>query len=370
MAWFILAQLFSTLIQLLLVRQMSDQQKDLEILILRYQLDICQRKLQSPLKPSRAEKLTLAVLVARLKQCTQQPASQLGHIIRIFQPETVLRWHRDLVRRKWSYPHKNKGGRPPVSQEITALIIRFAQENSSWGYGKIEGELLKLGFKVSQSTVRNVLERHGIVPAPVRNGSLGWRQLMTHYKQQILACDFFTVETLWLQTLYVFFFIELGTRRVHLAGVTAHPDGLWVAQQARQYVWTLQDNDLKPRFLIHDNDKKFTTAFDDVFRAERIRIIPTPLQAPNANAYAERWVRTVREECLDRLLTLNEAHLRRVLKAFADYYNTARPHQGLAQQTPIRHHKPSGTGPIQRREVLGIISDYCRGPDPAALCPA
>ena len=309
MAWFILAQLFSTLIQLVLVRQKSDQQKDLEILILRYQLAICERKLQTPLKPFRAEKLTLAILVASLKQCTQQPASQLRNIIRVFQPKTVLRWHRDLVRRKWRYPRKSKGGRPPVSQEVTDLIIRFAKENTSWGYGKIASELLKLGFKVSQSTVRNVLERQGIVPAPVRNGSLGWRHLMAHYKEQILACDFFTVETLWLQTLYVFFFIELGTRRVHLAGITAQPDGLWVAQQARQYVWALEDSDLKPRFLIRDNDKKFTTAFDDVFRSERIRIIPTPIQAPNANAFAQRWVRTVREECLDRLLILNETHL-------------------------------------------------------------
>ena len=193
---------------------------------------------------------------------------------------------------------------------------------------------------------------------------------MAHYKQQILACDFFTVETLWLQTLYVFFFIELGTRRVHLAGVTAQPDGLWVAQQARQYVWILDDSDVKPRFLIRDNDKKFTAAFDDVFRSERIRIIPTPIQAPNANAFAERWVRTVREECLSRLLILNDTHLRRVLIAFVDYYNTARPHQGLAQQSPIPHHKPNGTGPIQQRKVLGLISDYYRAPDPAVLCPA
>jgi transposase InsO family protein len=214
----------------------------------------------------------------------------------------------------------------------------LALENVRWGYGKIEGELLKLGFKVSKSTIRNVLNRHGIVPAPVRHGSLGWRHLMAHYKQQLLACDFFTVETLWLQTLYVLFYIELGTRQVHLAGVTAQPDGFWVAQQAGQYVWKLQGREVKPRFLIRDNDNKFTTAHDTVFRSEHIRIIPTPIQAPKANAFAERWVRTVRQECLDHLLILNEAHLRRVLQAFVAYYNTARPHQGLAQQTPIPRH--------------------------------
>jgi transposase InsO family protein len=193
---------------------------------------------------------------------------------------------------------------------------------------------------------------------------------MAHYKQQLLACDFFTVETLWLQTFYVLFYIELGTRQVHLAGVTAQPDGFWVAQQARQFVWKLQDCEVKPRFLIRDNDKKFTNAHDTVFRSENIRIIPTPIQAPNANAYAERWVRTVRQECLDHLLILNEAHLRRVLQAFIDYYNTSRPHQGLAQQTPIPRQQPTFTGPIQRREVLGIINDYYRGSAPTSLCPA
>jgi putative transposase len=369
MGWFILTQLFSILIQLIRIGRMSDQEKDLEIMILRYQLDMAERKLQTPLKPTRAEKLALAVLVTKLKQGTRWPASQLRDLIRLFQPETVLRWHRQLVRRKWTYDQNNKGGRPSLDQELEALIVRLAQENDSWGYGKLAGELLKLGLKVSQTSIRNILDRHGIVPAPVRNGSRGWRHLMTHYKQQILACDFFTVETLRLQTLYVLFYIEVGTRRVYLAGVTAHPDGFWVAQQARQYVWTLQGRDVKPRFLIHDNDKKFTDTHDTVFRSERIRIIPTPFQAPDANAFAERWVRTVREECLDKLLIFNETHLRRVLTTFIDYYNTARPHQGLEQQSPIPCPQSISTGPVQRRMVLGFISDYYRGSDQTALCP-
>lgn len=174
-------------------------------------------------RANRAEKMTLALLTAKLKEVIQQPARRLRDVIRIFQPETVLGWHRELVRRKWTYARKNKGGRPRTDQELERLILRFARENPRWGYNKIEGELLKLGFEASPTTVRNVLKRHGIAPAPVRNGSLGWRHLMTHYKEQLLACDFFTVETVWLQTLYVLFFIELGTRRVYLAGVTAHP---------------------------------------------------------------------------------------------------------------------------------------------------
>jgi hypothetical protein len=236
MGWFILAQLFYTLISMVRLGRMTDSEKDLEILILRHQLDILERKQKQRIKPSRAEKLFLAVLTAQLKKATKRPAGQLRDVIRIFQPETVLRWHRELVRRKWTFKRKAQGGRPRISRELEALIVRLARENGRWGYGKIEGELLKLGFTVSVSTVRNALNRHDILPALVRRGSIGWRHLMRHYRQQLLACDFFTVETIWLQTLYVLFFIELGTRRVHLAGVTANPNGQWVAQQARQIV--------------------------------------------------------------------------------------------------------------------------------------
>jgi putative transposase len=238
----------------------------------------------------------------------------------------VLRWHRELVRRKWSYPRHNQGGRPAIDKELENLIVRLAKENPRWGYGKIQGELIKLKFAVSQSTVRNVFNRYHILPAPVRNGSIGWRQLMQHYKAQMLACVFFTVETIRLQTIYVFFFIEIGTRRVHLAGLTPHPSSLWVTQQARRLIWELDDSEVVFRFLIRDNDTKFMPTFDTVFETEGIQVIPTPFQAPNANAHAERWVRTVREECLDHILVLNEKHLKRVLDEFvADYYNVVRP---------------------------------------------
>jgi putative transposase len=248
------------------------------------------------------------------------------------------------------------------------LNVGLARENGRWGYGKIEGELLKLGFTVSVTTVRNILNRHGILPAPVRHGSIGWRHLMRHYRQQLLACDFFTVETLWLQMLYVLFFIELGTRRVHLAGVTANPDGGWVAQQARQMLWILGEEGADKRFLIHDNDSKFTAPFDTVFQSAGLHVIPTPFQAPNANSSAERWVRSVREECLGHLLLLNQAHLRRVLKTFIEYYNTARPHQGPGQQPPIPRRLTGDGGSILRRDVLGgIIGDYYRASNNAAL---
>ncbi len=242
------------------------------------------------------------------------------------------------------------------------MIVRLTKENPRWGYGKLEGELLKLGFKVSRTTIRNVLVRHHIVPAPVRNGSLGWRQLMTHYREQILACDFFTVETFRLQTMYVLFFIELGTCRVHFAGVTAHPNQHWVTQQGRQLIWKLEAETTGVSFLIHDNDRKFTASFDAVFATEGFHIIHTPFQAPNANAHAERWVRSVREECLDLILILNAPHLRRVLREYIDdYYNVARPHQGLAQKIPVPPPPQHKQGAVRRRPILGgLINDYYR----------
>ncbi len=222
----------------------------------------------------------------------------------------------------------------------------------------------------SLTTVRNVLDRNGILPAPVRYGSIGWKTMMNHYKEQLLACDFFTIETIFLKTVYVLFFIELGTRRVHLAGVTATPDGLWVAQQARQLVWEFEETDASFRCLIRDNDKKFTDAFDTVFESQQIHIVPTPIRAPNANAYSERWVRTVREECLDHILVINEAHLRRILYEYLEHYNARRPHQGLEQQSPIPRAKPQTSGIVKRRKVLGgIINDYFRASDKPVICP-
>jgi putative transposase len=183
---------------------------------------------------------------------------------------------------------------------------------------------------------------------------------MQHYKAQILACDFFTVDTLFLKTIYVLFFIELGTRRVHFAGCTAHPTSAWVTQQARQLMWTLDEQGRTMRFLVHDRDSKFTAAFNTVFEAEHMHILLTPYRAPNANAFAERRVRTVREECLNQLLIVNEAHLRRVLKEYIDYYNQARPHQGLHQRIPIQPTVIS-SGEVRCRNVLGgLIHDYYR----------
>jgi len=367
MFWSIVALVFSILLDLLNLRHLSDYEKDLEILILRHQLDILERKQTHPIRTSKAEKLTLAVLTDKLKTMSNRSASQLRNVLRIFQPETVLKWHRELVRRKWTQEHTNKGGRPRIDSELEALIVRLAEENPRWGYGKIEGELIKLGIKLSQTTIRNVLNRNGIVPSPVRFGSIGWRRLMKHYKEQIIACDFFTIETFWLRTLYVFFFIELGSRRVHLAGITANPNSAWVTQQARHFVWKLEENDISLKFLIHDRDSKFTVAFDNVFKSVGFHVIQTPVRAPNANAHAERWVRTVREECLDHLLIMNQIHLDRVLNSYINYYETSRPHQGLGQRMPIPRQPAPYSGLVRKHEVLGgIINDYYCANNPSS----
>jgi putative transposase len=361
MIWYVLLQLCSTVIEGLWLGRQSAREKDLEILLLRRQLAIANRGRDKALRISRADKLTLAVLAVRLKAVTGWPLTKLSDIVRLFQPATVLKWHRELVRRKWTFQRAKGGGRPRTATDVERLIVRLARENPDWGNGKIEGELAKLGCAISDETIGNILRRHGIAPAPKRGGSPSWRHLMSHDRDQILACDFFTVETFFLQTVYVLFFIELGSRLVHMAGCTAHPTSVWVTQQARQMVWALDGRTPPIHFLIHDHDSKFTQVFDTVFRAEGVHVIHTPIRAPNANAYAERWVRSVRNECLDKILIFSEAHLRRVLHEYVTYYNGARPHQGLAQQSPIPRVLPTAGGPVRCRAVLGgILHDYYR----------
>jgi putative transposase len=229
MLWFMVLQIVSTLVELIQLRRTSTSDKELEILLLRRQLAIYERKQRQPMRLTRGEKLTLVVLAVRLKATTGRTIKQLGDVIRIVKPKTVFGWHRELVRWKWTYRQRNRGGRPRTDRDIERLVMRLARENG-WGNERIEGELLKLGYEISDETVANILRRHGIPPVPERDTSPSWRHLMTHYRDQLLACDFFTIDTLFLQTIYVLIFIEIGSRRVHLAGCTAHPDNAWITQ--------------------------------------------------------------------------------------------------------------------------------------------
>jgi putative transposase len=367
MMFFLLAQVWSVLLDLITLVGRSDRDKDIEIVLLRQQLRILQRTQSQPPCISRWEKLTLLVFVRELSAMTNSTRTRLGQVVFVFKPETLRKWHRELVRRTWTVRKGAPRGRPAIGPELEALILRLAKENPTWGYGKLHGELgalwAKLGYAIGRSTIRDVLKRQHVPPAPQRSScGSSWRTFLSHYQDQMLACDFFTVETVWLKTLYALFCIELGSRRVHLAGCTANPPTAWVTQQARQISWKIQAGTVPARFLIHDRDTKFVAAFDTVFTSEDITIIRTsgyPLaEAPNANVCAERWIRSVREECLDKLVILSEGHLRRVLTAYIDYYNQARPGtprvQGKDQQCSVPLERSTARdSPIERRDILG-----------------
>jgi transposase InsO family protein len=276
-----------------------------------------------------------------------------------------VRWHRELVRRRWTYPNGGRSGRRPLDSAVVELVLRLAQENPRWGYLRIVGECRKLGVTVSATSVRSILRRHRLGPAPRRHGP-SWTQFLRAQAAGVLACDFLTVETVGLTRLYVLFFIEVDRRRVHLAGVTAHPTGQWVTQQARNLVMSLAENAGRWRFLIRDRDTKFTAAFDAVLGAEDIEVVKIPPRAPQANAYAERWVRTARHECLDWILIWNASHLHRVLAAYVAHYNTARPHRSLDLDVPTPAADATVTtlptpGRVERVDVLGgLIHEYRR----------
>jgi putative transposase len=245
------------------------------------------------------------------------------------------------------------------------LVLRLARENSRWGYQRIVGELAGVGVVVSATTVAKILRQAGVSPAGAR-AQLSWREFLRAHADSIIACDFFAVDTLWLGRLYVLFFLELSNRRVHFAGCTANPDGRWIAQQARQLAWSLSERATPARFLIHDRDSKFSRAFDDVFRSEGVEIIRTPFRAPQANAFAERFVGTVRRDCLDWLLITSRKQLERVLRVYADHYNTHRPHRALGLTPPkpeprLRLVAPNPPGQLYRRDRLGgLIYEYLR----------
>ena len=361
MFWSVLAQLVAVLLDLLTARRQPEGAKDLEIAVLRHQLRMLERR-QPPPRLARWERLTLVLLVTRLRRLALGTRERWSRSLVLVTPETVLRWHRDLVRRKWTFRRRHRAGRRPTDAALAALIVRLARENPRWGYARIHGELAKLGHTIGRSTIRAILRRQSVPPAPQRGQDGGtWRAFLARHRGQILACDLFTLETIFLKTLHILFFIEIGTRRVHFAGCTAHPTATWVAQQARHLCWTLQDAGAPPRFLIHDRDAKFPPAFDAVLASEGIAVARTPYRAPTANAYAERWVRSARAECLDHLLIGGERHLRRVLAEYVAHYNEARPHQGLDQRCPVPRTAVPADGAVRRRKRLGgLIHEYYR----------
>jgi putative transposase len=344
---------FVRILQLLRLLRRDNGKLAIEVVTLRHEVAVLRRQVARPaLRPS--DRALLSGLSRLL------PHRSLGR--RFVQPETLIRWHRDLVRRRWTYPHRP--GRPSLPAGTVGIVLRLARENPTWGYRRIHGELARMGVRLAPSSIWGILRRHGIEPSPRWIGPT-WAEFLRAQASSMLACDFFTVDTVLLRRLYVLFFIEIDTRRIHLSGITASPLGAWVVQQARNLNSALAERARPIRFLIRDRDTKFTSSFDEVFRADRIRIIRTPVRAPRANAFAERFVGTVRRECLDRMLIFHRRQLEMVLAVFIEHYNSHRPHRSLDQTPPLSMAPPPppvscpDATQLRRSDRLGgLIHEY------------
>jgi len=332
--------------------------KDVEILMLRHQLAVAQRR-----DPRLARKLTwadrawLALLAGLL------PASRLSRIRLIVTPGTLLGWHRDLLRRRWARRSRRQPGRPATHWNIKALVLRLAKENPSWGYRRIHGELADLGIRLAPSTVWEILKAAGVDPAPSRNTGPTWAEFLRSQAEALLACDFMVVDLIDGSKAYVLAVIEHATRQVRVLSATLHPTSDWVVQQARNMVMDLQDTGVRAKFLIHDRDASFGAAFDAVFATAGIAVIRTGIRAPRQNSIVERWFRSLRAELTDRTLIWNLCHLMRLFREYERHYNDHRPHRTLCQAAPTRPLPDNVIDlddfRIRRRDLAGgVIHEY------------
>jgi len=332
----------------------SDAAKEVEILLLRHQLAVLQRQVGRP-RLTWADRAVIAALALRLP-----PARRVGMLV---TPGTLMRWHRRLVALRWTTSGGRRPGRPSIPAGVRALVKRLARENPGWGYRRIHGELAGLGYAVGASTVWSILQSAGLDPAPRRSGPT-WQEFLKAQAEGMVACDLFHLETITLRRLYAFFTIEHATRRVRILGVTAHPTGQWLAQQARNLAMDLDDAGNTFRFLIRDRDSRFTAAFDMVLTAIGAGIIRIPVRAPRANAIAERFVGSVRRELLDHILIVNASHAMTVLGEYEHHFNTHRPHRTLGQAAPLRPLPPLPADPaatvIRRDRLGGLLHEYAQ----------
>jgi transposase InsO family protein len=340
------------LLDCLMVLARREASKDTELLVLRHQKAVLRRQI-SRVRYQPGDRLWLSALSQLI------PRQRWAEVFAV-TPATLLAWHRRLVTRKWDYTSRRRPGRPSTAAAIRKLVIRIATDNPMWGHRRVQGELVKLGHRIAASMVWQILHSAGIDPAPRRTGPT-WKQFLTVQAHGILAVDFVHVDTVLLRRIYALIVIEHGTRRVHLAGITANPDGAWTTQAARNFLMDLDQRTTSVKFLIRDRAGQFTGSFDAVFTAAAIRILTSPPQAPKANAICERMIGTLRREVFDRLLIVNEHHLCRVLTEYLRHYNTARPHRSLGQLAPAqtRAWPPEinlAEHRIRRKQVLGGLT--------------
>ena len=327
--------------------------KDAELLVLRHENAVLRRQ-TGRVRYQPGDRLWLASLSRLVPRC------RWGEVFAV-TPATLLTWHRRLVTRRWDYTSRRRPGRPSTAAAIRKLVVRMATDNPTWGHRRVQGELVRLGHPIAASTVWQILHDAGIGPASRRSGPT-WKQFLTAQARGILAVDFVHVDTVLLRRLYALIVIEHGTRRVHLAGITADPDGAWTTQAARNFLMNLGQRATPIKFLIRDRAGQFISSCDAVFTAEGIRILASPPQAPRANAICERIIGTLRRELFDRLLIVNEHHLRQVLTEYLRHYNTGRPHRALGQLTPAQAEtQPPQTinlaeHRIRRKQVLGGLT--------------
>lgn len=319
---------------------MSDREKDVEILALRHQIGVLERQLNGQqVRFHASDRAFLASLLHGL------PREVLRRMRLLVRPDTVLRWHRDLLARRHAARSRPKrSGRPRTVRSIRALILRLARENPGWGYRRIHGELLVLGVQVAASTVWEILKGAGIDPAPERAVTT-WAGFLRSQADALLACDFFETITLSGTRLYVFAVLEHASRRIRVLGATAHPTASWVTQAAKNLVMDLEDAGCRARFMIRDRDGKYPALFDSVLEDAGIEVVLSGIRMPRMNALMERWLQTCRRELLDRTLVWNQRHLLHALREFEQHYNSHRPHQGIADARPLHPLPPPITDP-------------------------
>ena len=346
-----------TLLSIPAVLLRRDTVKDAELLVLRHENTVLRRQLKHPVRYEPADRFwfsALSSLIPRHRWTSIFPVA----------PGTLLAWHRRLIAKKWDYSTRRRPtGRPPTAAGLKRLALRLANENPQWGHRRIQGELARLGHRIAPSTVWEILTAAGLDPAPRRTGP-SWREFLTAQAEGIIAADFFHIDTVLGTRLYAMAFLEHGTRRLHITGITAHPTGEWAAQQARNLTAVLGSRMDSLRFVLRDRDTKYTESFDAVFQAEDTDTLLSAPRAPRMNAHCERVIRTIRSEALDHVLIINEAHARRVLAEYQDHYNRHRPHQARAQCPPETAEQPTTPEDLNGRRLLrtrrlgGTINEY------------